>query len=610
MDATSFVVASQVILLGVSSVLAALLIARVVRAPSSWALLPQVAMIGILVISGVGVVWDAAQRGEVIFILLGLLLATYPDGRFVPRWTVAIVLAWIVLGIVEWLGAGLTDQPWWWMVPAASMLTLLGAQLYRYLRRSAAPEREAVRWAILGLASSAVFFLIIELTGDGQIAGGGPASVAWAQLAMIPFLVGPAVGLIHPRIWNVDAAFRWFLAALAAALPLALVYWLTTVLAAALGATVAGAGWWGALAVAGAAYPVLRAAWRLATILVYRGRGDAATAAARLAERLDDLPEPLAVSQTVAQAVADAVRADTVELIGDGVLSARAGPGQATHAGESVPEQFPVSFHGVVLATLLVHPRPGERSLTPYDRDLVERLALHSAPALHGARALADLSATHARLLLAREEERRRLRRDLHDDLSPTLSGLALSAAALAKRAYGVDPALAETAHDLAKDIQDAVEQTREIAYGLRPPILDDRGLVAAIRDRVHGSVVDRLRVDVVAPDELLQLPAAVDLAALRIVQEAVANVRRHADASRCIVLIERMPGELRLRIEDDGRGIPPLVRSGIGLTSIRDRARELGGSTTIGSSADGGASVAVRLPFLEPRPRTAEVPV
>ncbi len=85
-------------------------------------------MIGILVISGVGVVWDAAQRGEVIFILLSLLLATYPDGRFVPRWTVAIVLAWIVLGIVEWLGAGLTDQPWWWMVPAASMLTLLGEQ--------------------------------------------------------------------------------------------------------------------------------------------------------------------------------------------------------------------------------------------------------------------------------------------------------------------------------------------------------------------------------------------------------------------------------------------------------------------------------------------------
>ena len=341
MDASSFLIASQVILLVVSSALVALLIARIVRVPPSRALLPQVAMIGILVTSAVVVVGDSAQFGRIIFILLALLLATYPDGRFVPRWTVAVVLAWIVLVIVEWLGAGLTDQLWWWMVPTASMLTLLGAQLYRYLRRSAAPEREAVRWAILGLASSAVFFLIIETTSDGLIAADGPASVAWAQLATIPFLVGPAIGLIRPRLWNVDAAFRWFLAGLAAALPLALVYWLTTVLAGSLGATAAGAGWWGAAAVAVAAYPVVRASWRLATILVYRGRGDADTAAARLAERLDDLPEPLAVSQTVAQAVADAVRADNVELRGDGVFSARAGPGQARMQRNPSPRSSP-----------------------------------------------------------------------------------------------------------------------------------------------------------------------------------------------------------------------------------------------------------------------------
>ncbi|HYJ51086.1 MAG TPA: hypothetical protein VEX12_14315, partial [Microbacterium sp.] len=246
MDATSFLTASQVILLGVSAVLIALLVARIVRIPPSRALLPQVAMIGILVTSIVVVVGGSAQFGRIIFILLSLLLATFPDGRFVPRWTFALVLAWIVLVIFEWLGAGLTDQLWWWMVPTASMLTLLGAQLYRYVRRSAAPEREAVRWAILGLALSAVFFLIIELTGDGLIAADGPASVAWAQFAAIPFLVGPAIGLIRPRLWNVDAVFRWFLAGVAATLPLALVYWLTTVLAGSLGATVAGAGWLGA----------------------------------------------------------------------------------------------------------------------------------------------------------------------------------------------------------------------------------------------------------------------------------------------------------------------------------------------------------------------------
>ncbi|MET0716174.1 MAG: hypothetical protein ABWY57_14785, partial [Mycetocola sp.] len=406
MDATSFLIASQVILLGVSFVLVALLVARIVHIPRSSALLPQVAMIGVLVSSVVGLLWDAERVGQVVLILLALLLATFPDGQFVPRWTVALVVAWIVLAIIEWLGAGLTDQSWWWIVPTASMLTLLGTQLYRYLRRSDAPEREAVRWAILGFASSAAFFLMLELTGDRLIAADGPASVAWAQLAMIPLLVGPAIGLIRPRLWNVDAAFRWFLTAIMATLPLALVYWLTATLAGSLGSSVAGAGWWGAAAVAVAAYPVLRSSWRLATILVYRGREDADTAAARLAAQLDDLPEPLAVSQTVAQAVADAVRTDTVELHGD-MFSARVGPERATDNAVSAAEEFPISFHGDVLATLVVQPRPGERSLTPHDRAVVQRLAQHSAPALHGARALADLSATHARLLLAREEERR-----------------------------------------------------------------------------------------------------------------------------------------------------------------------------------------------------------
>ena len=260
--------------------------------------------------------------------------------------------------------------------------------------------------------------------------------------------------------------------------------------------------------------------------------------------------------------MAEAVRTDAVELRGDVSRDGRLGGRSAAQ-----PEEFPIVLHGEVLATLVVHPRPGEHALTPYDRALIERLALHSAPALHGARALAELTATHARLLLAREEERRRLRRDLHDDLSPTLSGLRLSAAALARRAQSVDADLAATAADLARDIQDAVEQTREIAYGLRPPVLDDRGLVAAIRDRVHGqSAADRVHVEIVAPDGPLALPAAVDLAALRIVQEAVANVRRHSGASRCTVVLERDPGELRVQVDDDGRGIPDRIRPGLGL--------------------------------------------
>ena len=295
--------------------------------------------------------------------------------------------------------------------------------------------------------------------------------------------------------------------------------------------------------------------------------------------------------------VVDSLFLDRAALRGGGIFDASIGAPIDRGAEPEGTERFPIVFHGEELAELVVPPRRGESSLTARDREVVERIAVHAAPALHGARALAELSDAHARLVLAREEERRRLRRDLHDDLSPTLSGLSLGAAALAKRAARVDPGLAEEAAELHRDIQAAVEQSREIAYGLRPPILDDRGLVAAIRDRVHGQGADALRVEVRAPEVELNLPAAVDLAALRIVQEAVSNVRRHAKASTCTITLERRPGELRVQVDDDGVGIPSRLRGGLGLASMRERATELGGSARFGSAPGGGGRVTVRLP-------------
>jgi signal transduction histidine kinase len=126
------------------------------------------------------------------------------------------------------------------------------------------------------------------------------------------------------------------------------------------------------------------------------------------------------------------------------------------------------------------------------------------------------LRESRARTVAAREEERRRIRRELHDDLGPTLSGIALSAAALAARTKDPDAA------ELHRELRLAVEQSRELAYGLRPPVLDDHGLVAALHDRVGGPDV---HID--APEHL-DLPASVDLAALRIIGEAVTNARKH----------------------------------------------------------------------------------
>ena len=163
-----------------------------------------------------------------------------------------------------------------------------------------------------------------------------------------------------------------------------------------------------------------------------------------------------------------------------------------------------------------------------------------------------------------------------------------MSGAALARRT-GLPEAT-----ELHHDIQDVVRQTREIAYELRPPILDDHGLVAAIVD--HTAANDQLDVRVSAP-EPLALPAAVDLAALRIVIEAVANIRKHAQASNVAVDLAVRDERLELSVSDDGRGLPADVRPGIGMHSIAERAAELGGSAHYDQAAF-GCRLLVTLPL------------
>lgn len=216
-------------------------------------------------------------------------------------------------------------------------------------------------------------------------------------------------------------------------------------------------------------------------------------------------------------------------------------------------EEFPVVYHGEDLGTLLVAPRPGEATLTDHDRALVRYLLGPAAAALQATRAVSELVEARTRVVLAREEERRRLRRDLHDDLAPTFAGLGLGAAAIGELSRHGDRRITETATELLDGIRGANRQIREIAYDLRPPVLDDQGLVAAVRDRLGTRTIPEIVID--APEERLALPAAVEVAALRIVQEAVTNDRRHAAATRCTVRIIPEPGELHVEIVDDGRG-------------------------------------------------------
>jgi signal transduction histidine kinase len=219
--------------------------------------------------------------------------------------------------------------------------------------------------------------------------------------------------------------------------------------------------------------------------------------------------------------------------------------------------------------------------------------------AVHAVRLTSDLQHSRERLVSTREEERRRLRRDLHDGLGAQLAGLNIQAGTL-RRLIPRDPDAADDlVVELREELRSAISDIRRLVYDLRPPALDDLGLIEALRRLAerYGSEDEQLSVLVEAPEDLPNLPAAVEVAVYRIVQEALTNVVRHARAKSCVVRLA-VNEDVALEIVDDGVGIPAERSAGVGLSSMRERASELGGSCVVQSVPKGGTQVLVRLPL------------
>ncbi|MFN2556452.1 MAG: sensor histidine kinase [Nitriliruptorales bacterium] len=208
-----------------------------------------------------------------------------------------------------------------------------------------------------------------------------------------------------------------------------------------------------------------------------------------------------------------------------------------------------------------------------------------------------ELQHSRERLILAGEEERRRLRRDLHDGLGPALAGIALqieTAQGLLRDPQAADALLAK----LKSETQGVIAALRRTVHDLRPPALDELGLVGALREDAarFASPGGGLLVFVEAPRDLPPLPAAVEVAAYRIALEGMTNAARHAGAQHCWLRITLNDG-LEIEISDDGLGLPADFRPGVGMTSMRDRAHELGGTFAI-DRLDPGSRVRVYLPL------------
>jgi signal transduction histidine kinase len=211
---------------------------------------------------------------------------------------------------------------------------------------------------------------------------------------------------------------------------------------------------------------------------------------------------------------------------------------------------------------------------------------------------VADLQHSRERLVAAREEERRRLRRDLHDGVGPELAGMALQLDSLASRVRD-DPTLVERVRLLRDRMRGTVVEVRRVVDDLRPPALDELGLAGALREHlaVYSSAPDGASVELSADGLPEGLPAAVEVAAYRIVAEAVANAMRHGHAAHCAVRLSLHDGGVGVEVTDDGSGIAADARPGVGLQSIDDRATEIGGSLEV-SSGPSGTTVRAWLPL------------
>lgn len=559
---------------------------------------------------------------------LAFSLALFPDGRFVPRWTRWLVLGYLLcqlpLSVPESWSSTLGQ--WQPLLLAAPIIivevALLGAQVYRYRSVSSAIQRQQTKWVLFALLVAIPIDVanILPALVFPALRQPGPAHTLYVLFSeitlpgivlLIPLTIGFA--LLRYRLWDVDLLINrtlvyGLLTASVVGLYLLVVVGLGTLLSA------LGNLFFSLLAtgiVAVLFHPLRERLQRAVNRLMFGERDDPYRVLLRLGQRLETTLAPETVLPTIVETVAQALKLPFVAIAWKS-HDASAGPLLAASYGSAKNHEprlrVPLVYQQEPVGELILAPRAPGESLTDADERLLHDLARQVSVAVHAVRLTADLQRltldlqrSRERLVSAREEERRRLRRDLHDGLGPRLASLTLKLET-ARNRLAHDPLADSLLSDLITRTQEAVADIRRLVHALRPPALDALGLIAALHEQIlqYSDLGNHsIQISLEAPADLPPLPAAVEVAAFRIAQEALTNVVRHSQASRCVVALalHEREGALDLEISDNGRGLPPTRGAGVGLASMRERAEELGGTCEIEQMPSGGTRVQARLP-------------
>lgn len=474
--------------------------------------------------------------------------------------------------------------------PALTGSVALFAAGWMQFELTSGAARRQVLWLVLGVCSATLLTALFLVAADTLPARTTTVSLVATVLAL-PLPATLAIALLRPDRWDVRSAIsRVVLGVVMLTLSLSLF----AVCAAALHAALhqqPPVGLLGVVAglIAALHHSVLVQARRTIDELLFGGRAELIPTLTLLGEQLSTATAPAQWLESLRSALAvpglvlqdGAVVLATAGALGAQVTSLPLRAGK-TSAGE-----------------LLIGLPPEQVRLPAATQTVLQLVATPLAQALQAARLSEQLQRSRGQVVGVLEEERRRMRRDLHDGLGPTLTGVAYSADAAANILSSRPLEAAALLQALRADVAAAIDEIRRIVYGLRPKALDELGLVAAVRSQSERLLARDGRpftVEVSAP-ALPELPAAVEVAAFRVAVEAVTNVARHAAADRAdVTFLLDGPDLLDVTVKDSGTGDAAWTE-GVGIASMRERVEQIGGSLTIDTHVTGSV-VRARLPI------------
>ncbi len=562
----------------------------------------------------------AAHPGMQIPIMVGrglavaclfFFLVLFPDGRFVPSWTRFVAMTWACGFLIGTLTSGLSI--WSGVCLVGGLLCGVTVQVYRYRRVAEWVERQQTKWVVSGVVIGSV----VQVAGIFVYAFSAPGlqaimidllslTLVTAGFSVVPISIG--IAILRYRLWDIDILINRTVVYGSLMVSIVAIYLVVVLGVGALLLDLSRGNLPLSLIAMGIVafgfQPLRDRLQRVVNRLTYGERDDPYAVLSRLSRRLEATLATDAVLPVITETVTDALRLPYAAIM----LGHDANGDIVAASGQPVAEplRMPLVYQQEVVGELHVSPRGRNEAFSSLDLRLLDDLSRQAGAAAYAVRLTTALQTSREQLVLAREEERRRLRRDLHDGLGPQLAGLTLKLETARNHAADAQR-VEELLTQAGVQAQAAIADIRRLVYALRPPSLDQFGLIGALEqtaNQLSDTGSGGLLIKIEASDILPTLPAAVEVAAYRIVQEAMTNTARHAGARICIVRIAFNTDAqmLNLEIVDDGCGLSDHDNSGafpygVGVQAMRERAAELGGTFRIGSTPQSGIRVLVELP-------------